>query len=206
MRFLPTAKQFMHLRGLIILIAIGSVCASAGHPSSEGAVGGTYEILICNSTCAADSSAIVRGRLVIADHAVPLTEVPPAALAYFRSQTRLLMTLADLDQAPNACFVLERNPAFRGFAGLTPVGLTRWEATTGDTISVAIDQSPDAGYVVSVVARDGTLSGRGSSWAAGPESRASAGDEIRGRRIGPADFEPCFRAAEDHANRLLALP
>jgi hypothetical protein len=166
---------------------------------------GTYAVTICNSVCA-ESTSGVRGYLVLGPGTVSLSTVPRSVLAYFEDRTRLLMVLEDRGESPNACFVLEAGPAVRGFAGSTPVGLTRWHSTPGDSIQVLLHQSPDAAYVSQFEIREGIISGRGWSGGRGDAAVSLPDDTIRGHRIGPPDFRRCYAAADAEARKPLPLP
>ncbi|MBB4639404.1 hypothetical protein FHS01_005472 [Longimicrobium terrae] len=189
------------------LLMFCSACAS-GRPRQKQAIGagvsGTYSVSICSGACTDSSSAAVRGTLVLDGRPLPLSSVPRSALEYFDSHTFLLMNSEGWGEALNACFVLDRDDSFPGYAGSTPVGLTRW-SMEGDSIAVLLDQSADAGYVSRFEIRDGRLSGRGWSGGRGDAAVSLPDDVVLGQRTGPADFGPCFRAAEDQARRPSAL-
>lgn len=203
------AQRTAILRGIGPLLSLCCACASGGpapEVSSPATLAGTYDLSICNGGCADDSAAVVRGVLVLGDRPLDLAAVPGKALAYFEEESVYLLHDDLSDNSPNACFVLQRDSAFRGFAGLTPVALTRWERSGGDTSTVRLDQSPDAGYGARIVVRDGELSGSGTSWWTFEGRGSSPDDEILGERIGPPDFTRCFRAAEERASQAERLP
>lgn len=200
-----SARRLLPAVSAGILAFCSPSAAQRLEPSPANSARGTYQLSICGGTCT-DSSAAVRGYLVLDDRPLPLTSVPRSALEYFSDRTILLMGYEGMGEALNACFVLSRNESFRGYAGLTPVGLTRWSMQEGDSVATLLHQSPDAGYLSRFVIRDGGLSGRGWSWGIGDAAVSLPENVVRGQRIGPPDFALCYAAAEKDARKPLHDP
>jgi hypothetical protein len=160
---------------------------------------GTYEVAICAGTCADRVS--VRGTLVLENDQYALAEVPEPAQSYFRRRT-FILSVVRAREMPNACFVLERAPDAATYAGISRVGLTRWERDAAtDSVSLPVFNSPDAGYVIRFVRTNGGFTGRGRSSGVGDWHVPLLDDVIEARRIGPPDRSICIREAAARAGQ-----
>jgi hypothetical protein len=170
--------------------ALLSVLAAAG----VGIRPGIYSVGICPQPCSPVEAgkADVRGALVLLDADIQSAQVPSGAWSYLEDQS---MFILDEGKA-NACFVLDTfDEKARTLAGVTRVGLTRWEVSAG-IITVQVYGSPDASSIAFGILSDDLL-------LAGPQEaarlRASTPyhrDFLSGQRIGDADIGVCIRAAE----------
>lgn len=185
---------------VVSVAALGHLtgCAGAarrGTQPGELAPAGTYSLMVCRGPCGVSGSEVVaEGTLVLETQPYSTEAIPQPARGYFEKYPDILLH-QDARDAPNACFAFSRSEAST-LAGTTRAGLTRWTPAVGDTISVRLYHSADAGYDVRLSARSGTLTGSGQSWGPWDESRNSPPNGIIGRRIGPPDRTPCIRAAE----------
>lgn len=192
---------------VLLLCLSASGCSLTGQSARtrEAGVEGTYQIMICQGTCGADN-VLVRGRLVLETDPYSLDSVPELARIYFRRYEPYLL-ISDAERAPNACFHLELTRRSRTYAGISPVGLTRWSvAEDSDSLEIPLYHSPDAGYFVRITIRARQLRGHGRSWGGHGEAAAFPIDSIVGRRVGPPDRSLCFRAAEAEAAELRNRP
>ena len=171
---------------------------TSGPPA--GAVAGTYDVLICRGPCdlRRPEQAMAHGHLVLEAAPYPFAEVPEPAQSYLRDREPYLV-IADARSAPNACFVLRKEPLARTYGGITPVAMTRWAADTAAMIRLPLYHSPDAGYITTLTFRGSEIHGRGRSWGFGTGDGPIPGDTIVGRRIGPPDRARCILAAEAEA-------
>ena len=187
------------------LCFVVSSCSGIGQAArpSRGEVDGTYEIMMCRGDC---DAALVRGHLVLEAHPYPLDSVPQSALSYFRRYEPYLL-IGDAENTPNACFVLDLARGARTYAGISPVGLSRWTiADAHGQLAVPLYHSSDAGYLARITIRAGQLRGHGRSWGGHGEAAAFPIDSIVGRRVGPPDRSLCLRAAEAESTELRNRP
>jgi hypothetical protein len=163
-------------------------------------VAGTYALTVCRAACDRDSGRVLTtGRLVLEERPYDLSDIPEPARSFFETIERFLLH-ADAGGAPNACFTFEnRGPGT--LAGAARVGLTRWESS-GDTLTVPLYHSPDAGYDVRARIVSGTLAGQGESWGPWDKSEDGPPDLVTGVRIGPPDRSVCVEAAERRLREL----
>jgi hypothetical protein len=186
-----------------------TACALAGQslsPRIQGVAPGTYRIQICQGPCdTQDPETLVAvGHLVIENASYTTADLPVAARTYFEDWTALLLGAAAKDR-PNSCFVISRSrEAANSYAGLEKVGLTLVEAHRGDSIRVALYQSPDASYYAVLLPAGQELRGRGRSSGVADAAGRFSQDSVVARRIGPPDRGLCIRAAEAEATALEA--
>lgn len=161
---------------------------------------GTYEVLICREWCdmGHPEDAMVRGHLVLESTPYPFSDVPEPAHSYLQRREPYLV-IADAQNAPNACFVLDKTRGARTYGGITPVGVTRWVPDSTATVRLPLYHSPDAGYIAVLSIRGGELRGRGRSWGVGTGDGPLPQDSIIGRRIGPPNRNLCVEAAQARA-------
>lgn len=174
-----------------------AVSAAAQEPPSPRTppVAGTYALTVCRASCDRHSGRVLStGRLVLEERPYYLTDIPEPARSFFERTERFLL-YADAGGAPNACFAFDAGTSGT-LAGATRVGLTRWAMSSGDTLTVRLYHSPDAGYDVRASIVSGALAGRGESWGPWDKSEDVPPDLIEGIRIGPPDRSVCVRAAE----------
>jgi hypothetical protein len=178
----------------------------AAAPLAQGIAPGTYRIQICQGPCdTQDPETLVAvGHLVIENASYATADLPIAARTYFEDWTALLLGAAAKDR-PNSCFVLSRSrEAANSYAGLEKVGLTLVESHRGDSIRVALYQSPDASYYAVLLPAGRELRGRGRSSGVADAAGRFSQDSVYARRIGPPDRGLCIRAAEAEAAALEA--
>lgn len=177
--------------------------AAAQEPTSPRIprVAGTYALTVCRASCDRDSGRVLTtGRLVLEERPYRLVDIPEPARSFLERTERFLL-YADAGGAPNACFAFDDSAAGT-LAGATRVGLTRWERSSGDTLTVRLYHSPDAGYDVRASIASGALVGRGESWGPWDESEDVPPDLVAGIRIGPPDRSVCVEAAERRLREL----
>ena len=174
-------------------------------PTLSSSISGTYRLEICRGRCGPSGAiALASGTLVIEDTSYTTADISPVAREYFETWTALLLGIGARDR-PNACFVLSRaNDDVHTYAGLQEVGLTRLEPHQGDSVLVALYQSPDASYHAIIRPTDGLLVGRGRSHGVADAADDFEMDSVRASRIGPPDRMICIRAAETAAADLNA--
>lgn len=204
-RVLGGHKRVPRVRSLWLTIACAALggCALASSPSERGTarIAGTYELWICHTACEDETDALVRGHLVLEDSAYAFSDLPERARSYLEAKVPVLVEV-DAENRPNACFVLQRAAGLSGrpYAGLDPVGVTRWLQSDADSgISFALWHSWDAGYGATLSVLDRGLTGEGRSWDATLPQLRNTVDIIVARRIGPPDRALCIRAAEQLA-------
>ncbi|MFL5382543.1 MAG: hypothetical protein ACJ8GN_08545 [Longimicrobiaceae bacterium] len=132
------------------------------------------------------------------------SDLPPQAQQYFRDWVALLLG-AVANGRPNTCFVINRiHSGEESYAGFQKVGLTLLEPHRGDSVRVALYQSPDAFYYAILQPAGEELRGRGQSHGYGDAAVSGPQDSVYARRIGPPDRSICIRAAEEEATALEA--
>lgn len=180
-RLLEGALQFMSLLGV-------SYACAAELP--EKSIAGTYEILICEGSCASagDKEVLVKGRLVLFATSLQQQELTQLQLrGRFRN-----------GEMPNGCFALERLSGrdYRGYAGIDKAGLTAW-SIEDDRLRFSLHRSPDAGYKVTAKLVATGFAGAGRSWGAGAaEPEEPTLDHVVLRRTGVAKLSQCPRGAD----------
>jgi hypothetical protein len=147
---------------------------------------GTYEILICKSSCpvTGDENVLIRGRLVLFPMDLTQPDLARIHSSHFSHLGR---------QVPNACFALDKlqGRTYAGYAGIDKEGLTAW-SIEGDELHFALYHSPDAGY--KVTAQRTTMGFDGTGRSSGVGVAAPVGlspDKVIARRIGDADMGQC---------------
>ena len=190
---------------LLISCRVPPIATQSTPSIGNAGLAGTYRLEICRGACGrAGAQLLAGGTLVVEDTSYTTANISPAAREYFETWTALLLGIGARER-PNACFVLSRAARDgHSYAGFTKVGLTRLEVHRGDSLRIALYQSPDASYLAILHPADGLLSGRGRS-----DGYADAADEfemdsVRARRIGAPDRGICVRAAETAAAELAA--
>jgi hypothetical protein len=160
--------------------------ARAVDSSSE--VPGTYELVICKSTCsfAEPGKVFATAVIVLFDHALV-----PQDLA------RIAPFYRDFEPA-RACFTVKRNFKAQSYVGIQKSGATPWQLR-GSTLEFRLFQSPDAWYLVKVQLEGEALVGKGESGGAGVAHPGYSADTIVGRRRGPPDISACKPDAESSA-------
>ena len=153
-------------------------------------VPGTYDVIFCKNSCSFESpkSVLVRGSLVLESKPFEESEIPERARKNFESGYSLA-------SFTNGCFVLEILEEGQTYAGLIPIGFTRWWLHSG-IVSFGLYSSPDAGYSASVTLTDAGFSGSGVSDGEGAADVDWPPDILIGRRRGPADRSVCINGAE----------
>ena len=184
-------RQRVHARkhlGSAALYIVACLALSDAHSAErpQGAIAGSYEILICNSSCPAmgEENVWVKGRLVLLPARLEQREVDRFE-AVHGDRTRL--------EGVNGCFTLDKlqGSGYRGYAGITKTGLTAW-SIEGNDLRFALFRSPDAGYEVTAQHTPKGFEGKGVSWGAGVASPIGVhADRITIRRIGDADMSQC---------------
>jgi len=180
---------FRQRLGKAALHVVACLVISYAHAAelSEQFIAGSYEILICNGSCAAagDQNVLVKGRLVLFPENMQQQELDQLRLSvrYMYGQT------------PNACFGLERLPDrnYHGYAGIRTAGLTVW-SIENDELRFTLYRSADAGYRVTVQPATHGFAGTGQSWGAGVAApKESTLDQVVVRRTGAANLDQCPR-------------
>jgi hypothetical protein len=171
---------------LHVVAWLGISHAHAAEPPKQS-IAGSYEILICNGSCAAagDPNVLVQGRLVLFP-----TILQQQELAQLHLSTRHMA-----GRTPNACFGLQKLPgrSYDGYAGIQKAGLTAW-SLEGDELLFALYHSPDAGYKVTAERATNGFAGTGQSWGAGVAApKGSTTDHVVLRRTGAANLSRCPR-------------
>lgn len=194
--------------GDTVAAAIACICSlispiAAQERTATQGVGGTYAISICRGQCSPEhpEAEIVRGFLVLEPSSFSLEDLPAPARNYFERYTTIL-ALGENEGPLNTCFTFGPKTDHTTFAGSEPVGVSRWRAARGDTLSITLMRRSHHAYYADVVVRGNELSGLGYSWQGRGDSEPSVVEEIRGRRIGPPDRSRCYRAAERRAAEL----
>ena len=193
---------------MVVLLLVGcAVTARIDGTQTPSALGtaGTYQIEICRGGCRNHrAQVLVRGHLVIENASYTTAALPQTARDYFEQWTALLLGAAAHD-TPNACFVLVRTGRdVDTYAGLEKVGLTLVEPHRGDSIRIALYQSPDASYYAVLRPAGEELVGRGRSHGVADAADEFVMDSVVARRIGPPDRGLCILAAEEEAKTLAA--
>jgi hypothetical protein len=192
---------------LLVLFACTSVQGLTGCSHAPGAdpapvpgIAGTYEIEICRDSCVGEDAPhlLTRGCLVLDDTVYDWDRFPRAMREYLEKYESVL-TVIRTQREPNACFVLGSSEDPDTYAGMSPVGVTKWLPNEENSLSVALFHSHDAGYVARLTLGGQGLRGRGRSWGAGDWHQEVPADVLHGRRIGAPDWGICIRAAEAQA-------
>ena len=174
----------------IVLVVAPAVHAQGASPvAGRPSVTGTYTIALCRARCTPDrpAGAYATGFLVLAADSIVLGAVPPARRREIEEARYYLGT-----GAPNGCFSLRRNARVgNSYAGLLPVAQTTWRGDSTGTVHFVLYRSPDAGYDVRAVIKDGVLRGVGRSWGVGEAQIDAPADVVVGRRLGPPDARRC---------------
>ncbi len=183
----------MILRACILGLATLITTAHAGdaptHPC-EGEVPGSYDLLVCKGPCSFTSAdnVLVRGFVVLEADEFEVSEV----IEPIRQQFDYGYAWAG---NPRGCFVLETLERNRTYAGIIPLGFSRWSWRNSE-LRFELYASPDAWYNTQLnVTADG-FKGRGVS--SGVGAAAPPGwlpDLVIGRRTGPPDRMKCIQAA-----------
>lgn len=157
-------------------------------------------MLLCRERCDPKrvDLALARGHLVLESAPYSFSDIPEPAHSYLRRREPYLV-IADAQNAPNACFILEKKREARTYGGITPVAVTRWMPDSTATLRLPLYHSPDAGYIAVLSIRGGELRGRGRSWGVGTGDGPLPQDSILGRRIGPPNRNLCIDAAQARA-------
>lgn len=196
---MPTSSS-AGIAAVLFGLASTSGLAAQPHPSSSSPeLAGTYEIRVCRGACGSPEAAVARGHLVLEAEPFPMSDVPEPARSYIERSELILLISDDAITDPNSCFVLERPRGAQSYAGISPVGFTRWKPDTAADLRVRFFHSPDAGYVARLSVGGDQIHGRGRSWGFGTGDPPMPDDTVVGRRIGPPDRARCIAAAEAEA-------
>jgi hypothetical protein len=157
---------------------------ASGRADTPG-VTGTYELLICKSSCSFSNPqlAIARGRLVLSDSPLSTDEV--------KKTDRFHLSVPG--ERLRACFSGARPMHAETYAFIGNSGATTW-TLTNNLLRVSLYRSPDAGYEAELHVDGDILSGQGRSWGAGVAAPRFGPDVIVGRRVGPPDISACAPA------------
>ena len=183
-----------------IQLSLGCFVAALAVPVAateevKPAIPGTYEVLVCDSTCNFESqhNYAVRGVLVLMPTAFDEKKVAiPQRVEFEYGYSLIGIT--------NGCFVLTKLREGQTYAGITPVGWTRWSGNP-DGISFELYQSPDAWYVAWVKLTTSGFAGTGASSGGVGDGPGWPPDRILGHRIGPPDLQRCIEAAKQIGKR-----
>ena len=167
----------------------------------KGAVAGTYSIAVCRQRCTVgdEARAYVVGELVLFEDATGALNqgaVPPLRRAVALSSQE--ETIGGENRLPRGCVQLRSNLALGdSYLGIESHDWFRWEPYSTGTLVFPLYTSPDAGYEVEAVVRQGTLVGVGASRGGRDASWEGPEDYIVGRRIGPPNPAICATANPD---------
>jgi hypothetical protein len=170
-----------------LLLSVLASSAACVPPRPAQRVAGTYAVWFCADACAArdTASASVTGYLVLSDTALSRD-------AFSAQIIDDSMFLGRGRETVNACFRLETRPGKRGLmmAGIIPAAVTNW-TSSGDTVEVQLYASPDAGYTLRALVKDGRLlgAGREAGFIGGPFDEGKG--PAHGVRVGDADVTWC---------------
>ncbi len=162
-------------------------------PRNEITRPGTYSLLICRDGCRSDTNhAYVRGTVVLEPRAFKLNDLPSDV------RSRLERAYRDA-QGPwgasvNGCFAVTGSRS-DSYAGINRVGFLHWLPNTDRLVTIELYRSPDAGYDITLSARQDTLRGFGRSWGAGAAEIHAATDSVVAWRVGPPRRQLCVQAA-----------
>ena len=173
---------------LILLLMVPACCLAQPYSSAAG----TYELIVCKSTCSFENSqaAIARGVVVLFDNPLAQTDVEKLDPFHF----------AEPNEVIRACYAGEEFKDAQTYAFGTNIGTTSWsQKGTGAVLTFSLMRSIDAGYSVDVRCSDNGFSGKGTSWGAGVAAPRYGPDVVVGRRIGSADMAACTKTSVQSA-------
>jgi hypothetical protein len=203
----PRHFKEVPLRAFISGNFLAAICLSfqvvAAQSATKLPASGTYEVRVCSTSCLPDvSQGRAIGEVVILDDYFSLDILSQRARNYLANAEPYLMASLE-GEPPNGCFSLRRPAENRStFLGLAPVGVFR-SRISGDTISVLLWASPDAGYVARLVQVGDSLVGHGYRWAPDAEYDMS-GESLSLRRIGPGVVDQCAASIDRAMSRPLS--
>jgi hypothetical protein len=176
--------EFVNRSPVTVLAAIGFLTAANAQSddlSKARQVAGTYELLICKSTCSFSNQRNAFARAVVV-----LFDQPIARKPYIARQPYAI------DPSLKACYLVKRNAKAESYAGIQETGMTSW-LLRGHTIQFDLYRSPDARYMVEVERTGDLLVGTGRSWGVGMGAPAPeyTPDRVVGRRVRPPDVSAC---------------
>jgi len=169
-----------------LLIALGAILATpSGYAAESPTVTGTYELLVCKSTCsfANPESAFAKGVVVLCHDAMSSKEVERVDPFHF--------TLPN--EKVRACFTGNILKDGESYVFGRRTGATSW-ALKGKKLDFSLMRSTDAGYDVEALIEGDAFSGKGVSWGAGAAAPDYEPDFVVGRRKGPPDITACASA------------
>jgi hypothetical protein len=175
------------LRFLLLSVLASSAACVPPRPAQR--VAGTYAVWICADACAVQDTAAapVAGYLVLSDKALNRDAFSDEIV-----RGSMFFGLSASERAKPACFRLETRPGIPRslMAGIIPAAITSW-TTSGDTVQVDLYASPDAGYTLRALVKDGRLTGVGreSGFIGGSFDRGTG--PAHGVRVGDADVTRC---------------
>jgi len=175
--------------GIVVTLCLGSTMVVA--QGSQVPIDGTYALVICEESCElSDSSgAVVTGALVLADSAELAQQL---SASEWRALADSGFYLAERRFGPvNACFALQRRRDTDIYAGIVSSGLTVWERSSDDSITVPVYRSSDAGFRIVATVVGSRFEGRGAQSHA-PDQPMHDVAFVVGVRTGPPDATRCI--------------
>ena len=175
--------------GIVVTLCLGSTMVVA--QGSQVPIDGTYALVICEESCElSDSSgAVVAGALVLADSATLAQQL--SASEWQALADRGLYVARRRFGAVNACFTLQRRRDTDIYAGIVSSGLTVWERSSDDSITVPVYRSSDAGFRIVGTVVGSRFEGRGAQSHA-PDQPMHDVAFVMGVRTGPPDATHCI--------------